>query len=145
MCFNSFRRKDIYDKTSTRKDPHHQDPGRRSASVGTRRMGRIGSSGHSRIGFQNTGGIIEQEIPPPLHYEVPQDEAIGVLGTKSMRAALWWSEHGYPQDGGCFCFKAKDVKEVSALTKVKTVRIHQFVGMEFIGVGAHDHPANRAD
>jgi len=68
-------------------------------------------------------------------YVVSQADAIAALEQKSRKAAGWWKDNGYPQNGGCFGFKVAQCKVVGKLAKPPR---RQYVGILEVGVGAHD-------
>lgn len=74
-------------------------------------------------------------------YMVLQSEAL--LRLESQRSLNWWSSLGFPEHkDACFGFKLNHARIVEPLKPVP-VGVRQFVGLEEVGVGAHDHPANQ--
>lgn len=77
------------------------------------------------------------------YYIVKQSNALKELFRVSRRSWLWWKNHDYPMKApnDCFAFKVQHCRPVGEIKEIQP-HIRQFVGIEEVGVGAHDHPAN---
>jgi|SRR5271168_858849 len=97
------------------------------------------------VAITNTKGrgvLSHKETDSEVVYLVYQDLAIKALAAKSKEAARWWRRQRFPQRGQYFSFKVSQTEVVGTLKEIPIVR-RQFLGLLEVGVGAHDHPANK--
>lgn len=68
-------------------------------------------------------GVISNTKLGGVRYEfdVPQREALEILGRASPRAAAWWRAHGFPRGNDWFGFKREEAEVISGVTMQKLV------------------------
>lgn len=79
-------------------------------------------------------------------FMVLQSVALEHLIPDADDAHEWWTANGFPQSpDACFGFKIKQCRIISPLKlePSQSSVMKQFLGLEEVGVGAHDHPANQ--